>query len=956
LLPEAHRTEILTSLSDADIAALEYDWKFWARQNQIAPDGVWQTWMVLAGRGFGKTEAGAHWVRERWQSGAMQIALIAETQKDLEEVMVPRLLSIHPKDERPTARFRPVRLVWPNGAQALGYNGTEPGQLRGPEFDTAWCFIAGTMVETPTGQVGIETLSCGDLVMTRSGPRPVAANSVRRAQTGKVIFANGSILVGTCDHPVYTSHGWTRLDSINGDDEICVSNAWSGGVPRGISIGSITSGQSNPGASDGLRRFIGKFIGTRTVAFQRRMISTILMEIQKTTILQTFWRLQGRITSSFIQIKHFGLESVLGRLRQLGYSLCHAVFAERPLSAAGERSPLYAMAAHRRGQRSGERSRQSVHAAVKNSKAEVATFVRSGASTFQRQAEQNVYCLAVEGDPEYFANGILVHNCDELAKYRRARELWDMLAFTMRAGDDPRVMVTTTPRPIPVIREIMQDATTVTTTGSTFDNAGNLPAAFLTKLKKRYGGTRLGRQELEAEMLEDLVGALWNLTGIDTTRIDEAPHMRRIVVAVDPSGTSGESDTGDSIGIVIAGKGMDGRGYVLGDYTCKLSPDGWGRRTVDAYKTFGADRVVAERNYGGAMVEHVIRTVDKNVSYKEVTASRGKVVRAEPIAALYEQCLAAGSMVTTERGDVPIELVKTSDRVMTRRGWRSVLWSGQTGIAETGTIKTECGRLLRMTPCHEVLTLDKWTRARYLVPERDRVVIWENAQIVERKLISVDFGASLVPRRTDGRLEYQREIMKNLTGCDTTSNLMGIFGQVATAVANCCTAIFTGFTTAKYLMGTTFTTSITTAVTMIRPTSLPSMAMTTHGTTTQLDCDSLFAKRCARSAAPHSRANGRNNQSALMSVGESDARKPKEREEPVYNLHVEDDHEFFANGILVHNCRISHVGAFGELEDQMCSMGPEGFVGDGSPDRVDALVWALTDLMMADDNSWEGTI
>ena len=420
MLPEAQRAEILTGLSDADLAALEYDWKFWARQNQIAPDGVWQTWMVLAGRGFGKTEAGAHWVRERWQSGAMQIALIAETQKDLEEVMVPRLLSIHPKDERPTARFRPVRLVWPNGAQALGYNGTEPGQLRGPEFDTAWV--------------------------------------------------------------------------------------------------------------------------------------------------------------------------------------------------------------------------------------------------------------------------------DELAKYRRARELWDMLAFTMRAGDDPRVMVTTTPRPIPVIREIMQDATTVVTRGSTFDNAGNLPAAFLTKLKKRYGGTRLGRQELEAEMLEDLVGALWNLTGIDTTRIDEAPHMRRIVVAVDPSGTSGESDTGDSIGIVIAGKGMDGRGYVLGDYTCKLSPDGWGRRTVDAYKTFGADRVVAERNYGGAMVEHVIRTVDKNVSYKEVTASRGKVVRAEPIAALYEQG------------------------------------------------------------------------------------------------------------------------------------------------------------------------------------------------------------------------------------------------------------------------RISHVGAFGELEDQMCSMGPEGFVGDGSPDRVDALVWALTDLMMADDNSWEGTI
>ena len=112
--------------------------------------------------------------------------------------------------------------------------------------------------------------------------------------------------------------------------------------------------------------------------------------------------------------------------------------------------------------------------------------------------------------------------------------------------------------------------------------------------------------------------------------------MQRIVVAVDPSGTSGE-DEGDSIGIVVAGRGVDGRGYVLADRSCKLSPAGWGRRVVDAYHEFRADRIVAERNFGGAMVEHVIRTTDRGVSYREVTASRGKVVRAEPVAALYEQ-------------------------------------------------------------------------------------------------------------------------------------------------------------------------------------------------------------------------------------------------------------------------------------------------------------------------------
>lgn len=355
----------MASLTEAQAKELLNDWRFWARPNQIAPLGNWQTWIALAGRGFGKTEAGAQWIRERVNAGARSIALVAETQKDLEEVMVARLLSIYPAGEAPTVRYKPVRVTWPNGAVALGYNGTEPDQLRGPEFDTAWV--------------------------------------------------------------------------------------------------------------------------------------------------------------------------------------------------------------------------------------------------------------------------------DELAKYRYARETWDMLQFTMRRGDDPRVFVTTTPKPIPVIREILKDAGTVISRGSTFDNAGNLPAKFLTKLTRDYEGTRLGRQELYAEILDDLPGALWSRDQIDAARITTAPEMQRVVVAVDPSGTSGAGDKGDSIGIVVAGKGVDGRFYVMADRTCKMSPDGWGRRSVAAYHEFSADRIVAERNFGGAMVEHVIRTVDRNVSYKEVTASRGKAVRAEPIAALYEQ-------------------------------------------------------------------------------------------------------------------------------------------------------------------------------------------------------------------------------------------------------------------------------------------------------------------------------
>lgn len=370
-LPERERAAILASLTEQQAEELLWDWRAWARPEQIAPDGEWLTWAVIAGRGFGKSRTGAEWVREEEQAGrATRIALIGETAKDTRDVMVEGpsgLLACYPADERPHYEPSKARVTFRSGAVATLFNATEPDQLRGPQFDCAWC--------------------------------------------------------------------------------------------------------------------------------------------------------------------------------------------------------------------------------------------------------------------------------DELAKWRYARETWDMLQFGLRVGDLPRQVVTTTPRPIPLLREIIADPTTVITRGKTYDNAANLAPSFLASIRKTYEGTRLGRQELDAEMLDDLPGALWTRDAIDRLRVTSAPDFRRVVVAVDPSGTKGEgtSDDGDDIGIVIAGLGVDNQGYVLADRTCNLSPDGWGRRAVAAYHEFKADRIVGERNFGGAMVEHVIRTIDKKVSYREVTASRGKVARAEPVAALYEQ-------------------------------------------------------------------------------------------------------------------------------------------------------------------------------------------------------------------------------------------------------------------------------------------------------------------------------
>ena len=228
--------------------------------------------------------------------------------------------------------------------------------------------------------------------------------------------------------------------------------------------------------------------------------------------------------------------------------------------------------------------------------------------------------------------------CDELAKWAYAEETWNMLQFGLRLGDRPLQVITTTPRPIKVLKEIMAAKTTAVTRGSTMENRGNLPPSFFEQVVARYQGTRLGRQELEAEILDDNPNALWTRAQIDDLRVDEPPELERVVVAVDPSGSKGDIEqSANDIGIVVAGLGIDGHGYVLADRTCNLSPGEWGKRAVDAYHTYGADRLVAERNFGGAMVEHVIRTWDQRVSYKEVTASRGKWIRAEPVAALYEQ-------------------------------------------------------------------------------------------------------------------------------------------------------------------------------------------------------------------------------------------------------------------------------------------------------------------------------
>lgn len=222
---------------------------------------------------------------------------------------------------------------------------------------------------------------------------------------------------------------------------------------------------------------------------------------------------------------------------------------------------------------------------------------------------------------------------DEPASWRYP-ESWDMLQFGLRLGSNPRSVVTGTPKPIRLIRDLLQRKDCRVTRGSTYDNRSNLAKPFLDAIVKKYEGTRLGRQELYAEVLADVPGALWTQRGLDDYRVSKAPDLARIVVAVDPAITSGE-DANEN-GIVVAGTAADASAYVFEDWSLRGTPDEWARKAVAAYRMHNADCIVAEANQGGEMVERVIKSV-ADIPVKLVRATRGKYVRAEPISALYEQ-------------------------------------------------------------------------------------------------------------------------------------------------------------------------------------------------------------------------------------------------------------------------------------------------------------------------------
>jgi len=223
---------------------------------------------------------------------------------------------------------------------------------------------------------------------------------------------------------------------------------------------------------------------------------------------------------------------------------------------------------------------------------------------------------------------------DELAKWRYP-DAWDQLVLGAQLGENPQIIVTTTPRPTDLVKNLIEEKDTHLTVGTTYENKSNLSKKFLEKIIKRYEGTRLGDQELLAKILEDIEGALWNMALIEKNRVSKAPVMKRIVVAIDPATTA--KKTSNETGIIVCGLGVDNLGYVLEDLSGIYTPNGWAKKAVNAYYDWKADRIIGEVNNGGDLIENTLRGLDDSIPYKSVWATRGKIIRAEPVFAMYER-------------------------------------------------------------------------------------------------------------------------------------------------------------------------------------------------------------------------------------------------------------------------------------------------------------------------------
>ena len=625
-------------------------WRQRARPDQLPPPGDWNKWYIRGGRGSGKTWTAANlfaeWILADPDPG--EWGIISPTYPDAWSVAVEgesgflaalgtnvQQIKNGESDlvEHWHRSFAEIRL---RSGHIVRVASAQDGGLRiqGKNLRGAWCIAAGERVMTACGEVPVEQVRPHvDQVWTRGGWRDVTARHLtrRNADTLTLETDNGHSIRLTSDHQVWTEEaGWITASRVRSGMTVltCPSRDHLPGLNGRESAGTVAP----PGK--------GKARAATTPTAQAACCtspsgnestaggcltstsSTMKTMTRPTTTRETWWpSLAKNIYAS-------------------------TAFLDAPtLPRSGKPSARRSRPHGRNGSRAPSSARSAVlDSCPQDSAPGSAPTYAARRSTVLNVAPAglaDVYDLTVSGAHEFFAGGILVHNCDEIGLWDNWEVTWDeSLKFAVRKGQS-KIIATGTPKKTrkarKLVRRLLDDPDVPCTRLRTIDNADNLSAAFLAEVVGKSKGTRLERQELEGDLLDDVEGALWTPEVIDAARVDPAsvPDLTRVVVAVDPAVTS--TDESDETGIVVAGETGGGEGYVLADYSMRGTPDACMRKAVWAYRHHKADRVVGEANNGGDYIGSLLRTVDPGIPYSKVTASRGKAIRAEPVSALYEQ-------------------------------------------------------------------------------------------------------------------------------------------------------------------------------------------------------------------------------------------------------------------------------------------------------------------------------
>lgn len=596
-------------------------WEAKARPSQLEPKGDWLIWLLQAGRGFGKTATGAGTTIKKARSGEWKhIALVAPTSADARDIMIneddinnPRASGILPQSPPDfLAKYYPSkrRIEWPNGAVATIFSAEDPDQLRGPEFDGAWCLVGETKVNTLDGVKRLDSVTTADYVLTRKGYRRVLAVSSRMAQVGTVKLSNGEILTGTFNHKVATDKGWEYLGNLSCESLIGIQTTMV------ISLPKLMENKSG-----NIDMFGSKLMGQSQMAIK----STIKTAIKQIINSPTFNAFQN------VNIMIFMLPNE--NLLQL------SVLDAAQLSIERTKQDPFVNLVNISKRKNDEKSQLFAYNVGQYSIPVMRDIAVNVVSTWQIGKMSRVFDLLIEDEHEFIANGVVVHNCDELVAWPSGKreEAWSNLDFALRQGKSQRI-VTTTPKPILLLKKIRDMEKTVITYGSTQENISNLSQAYIDTIIKPYLGTRLGKQEIEGLLIEDNPAALFDMDIIDANRVDNAPDLEIIAVSIDPSG----SKDGNGVGIVVGGRDSD-IGYLIDDRSLdNATPNQWAIQAINAYDDYKANYILIERNFGGDMAANTIKLVAQSLNrdpppIKEVFASRGKVVRAEPISSLSQQ-------------------------------------------------------------------------------------------------------------------------------------------------------------------------------------------------------------------------------------------------------------------------------------------------------------------------------